>query len=77
MSKNKNEWDLVIEPRGSLFRLNLNEVWKYRDLLEMYMKRDIVTFYKQTILIWVGFLYNRFTTIVFMFVFGGFHANSN
>jgi len=72
MSTNTNEWDLVIEPRGSLFRLNLMEVWKYRDLLEMYIKRDIVTFYKQTILgpLWF-FIQPVFTTIVFMFVFGG------
>ena len=72
MSTNTNEWDLVIEPRGSLFRLNLKELWKYRDLLEMYIKRDIVTFYKQTILgpLWF-FIQPVFTTIVFMFVFGG------
>jgi len=63
---------LVIEPRGSLFKLNLKEIWQYRDLLEMYIKRDIVTFYKQTILgpIWF-FIQPIFTTIVFMFVFGG------
>ncbi len=72
MSINIKEWDLVIEPKGSLFRLNLKEVWKYRDLLEMYIKRDIVTFYKQTILgpLWF-FIQPIFTTIVFMFVFGG------
>jgi lipopolysaccharide transport system permease protein len=66
------EWDLIIEPRGSLFRLNIKEVWQYRDLLEMYIKRDIVTFYKQTILgpLWF-FIQPVFTTIVYMFVFGG------
>lgn len=69
----KNEtWDLIIEPRGNPFKLNLKEVWQYRDLLEMYIKRDIVTFYKQTILgpIWF-FIQPVFTTIVYMFVFGG------
>jgi lipopolysaccharide transport system permease protein len=69
----KNEiWDLIIEPRASLFKLNLKELWRYRDLLEMYIKRDIVTFYKQTILgpIWF-FIQPVFTTIVYMFVFGG------
>jgi lipopolysaccharide transport system permease protein len=72
MSSNKNDWDLVIQPKESLFRLNLKEVWQYRDLLEMYIKRDIVTFYKQTILgpLWF-FIQPFFTTIVFMFVFGG------
>jgi lipopolysaccharide transport system permease protein len=69
----KNEtWDLIIEPRASLFKLNLKELWQYRDLLEMYIKREIVTFYKQTILgpIWF-FIQPVFTTIVYMFIFGG------
>lgn len=72
MANSSKEWDLIIEPRSSLFRLNLMEVWRYRDLLEMYIKRDIVTFYKQTILgpLWF-FIQPVFTTIVFMFVFGG------
>lgn len=63
---------LVIRPRGKLFSLNLREVWQYRDLLEMYIRRDIVTFYKQTILgpLWF-FIQPVFTTIVYMFVFGG------
>ena len=72
MSIIDKDWDLVIEPKGNLFRLNLKEVWQYRDLLEMYIKREIVTFYKQTILgpLWF-FIQPFFTTIVFMFVFGG------
>jgi len=66
------DWTLIIEPRGKLLSLNLKEIWRYKDLLEMYIKRDIVTFYKQTILgpIWF-FIQPIFTTIVFMFVFGG------
>src|ERR1035437_5122922 len=65
-------WDLIIEPKSSLFNLNFKELWQYRDLLEMYIKRDIVTFYKQTILgpIWY-FIQPIFTTVVFMFIFGG------
>jgi lipopolysaccharide transport system permease protein len=65
-------WDIIIEPGGSLFKLNLKELWQYKDLLEMYIKRDIVTFYKQTILgpIWF-FIQPVFTTIVYMFIFGG------
>jgi lipopolysaccharide transport system permease protein len=72
MRKKKEEWDLIIEPKGSLFRLNLKEVWNYRDLLQMYIRREIVTFYKQTILgpLWF-FIQPIFTTVVFMFVFGG------
>ena len=66
------DWTLIIEPKGKLLSLNLKEIWRYKDLLEMYIKRDIVTFYKQTILgpLWF-FIQPIFTTIVFMFVFGG------
>ncbi len=72
MSDINKEWDFIIEPKGSMFNLNLKEVWHYKDLLEMYIKRDIVTFYKQTLLgpLWF-FIQPFFTTIVFMFVFGG------
>lgn len=72
MASTDKNWNLVIEPRNSLFSLNLKEIWQYRDLLEMYIKRDIVTFYKQTVLgpIWF-FIQPIFTTLVFMFVFGG------
>jgi lipopolysaccharide transport system permease protein len=72
MAARNNSWDIIIEPRESLFKLNLKEIWQYRDLLEMYIKREIVTFYKQTILgpIWF-FIQPVFTTIVYMFVFGG------
>jgi len=63
---------LIIRPRGKFLNLNLKELWQYRDLLEMYIKRDIVTFYKQTILgpLWF-FIQPVFTTVVYMFVFGG------
>ena len=66
------EWTLIIEPKGKLLSFNFKELWRYKDLLEMYIERDIVTFYKQTILgpIWF-FIQPIFTTIVFMFVFGG------
>jgi lipopolysaccharide transport system permease protein len=65
------EWDLTIEPQRSLFQLNLKDVWRYRDLLGLLVKRDITAAYKQTILgpIWM-FLQPLFTTITFTFVFG-------
>lgn len=68
----KENYTLIIEPKKSPFTLNLKELWQYRDLLEMYVRRDIVTIYKQTVLgpIWF-FIQPIFTTIVFMFVFGG------
>ena len=46
----QEKWDIVIKPRSGLFWLDLEEVWLYRDLLVMYIRRDIVTFYKQTVL---------------------------
>ena len=70
---NKSEkWDFVIENRSNPFSLEFKEVWRYRDLLTMYVKRDIVTFYKQTILGPLWFVIQPvFTTLMFMFVFGG------
>jgi len=65
------EWNLVIEPQGSLLQLNLKDVWRYRDLLWLLVKRDFVSFYKQTILgpLWF-FIQPLFTTIIFTFIFG-------
>lgn len=72
LKKEQTHQMIVIEPKNSLFRLDLKEVWQYRDLLVMYIKRDIVTFYKQTILGPLWFLIQPlFTTLMFMFVFGG------
>lgn len=72
LKKEWTDWTIVIEPKNSLFRLDLREVWQYRDLLVMYIKRDIVTFYKQTILGPLWFVIQPlFTTLMFMFVFGG------
>jgi lipopolysaccharide transport system permease protein len=65
------EWDLIIEPQSSLLELNLKDVWRYRDLLWLLVKRDFVSFYKQTILgpLWF-FIQPLFTTIIFTFIFG-------
>ena len=66
------EWDIVIERKSNLFNLDFKEVWRYKDLLFMYVKRDIVTLYKQTILGPLWFIIQPvLTTIMFMFVFGG------
>ena len=64
-------WDLIIEGKTSLFDLNFADVWRYRDLLLMFVKRDFVSFYKQTVLgpLWF-FIQPIFTTLVFTFVFG-------
>lgn len=67
----EEHWDLVIEGKTSLFDLKFGDVWRYRDLLVMFVKRDFVSFYKQTILgpLWF-FIQPIFTTLVFTFVFG-------
>ena len=65
------DWDLIIRPKRHLLDVNLKELWDYRDLLYMFVKRDIVTVYKQTILgpIWF-FVQPIMTTVVYLFVFG-------
>ncbi|MGD9629024.1 MAG: ABC transporter permease [Pyrinomonadaceae bacterium] len=67
----EDKWDLIIEDKTSVFDLKLREVWRYRDLLLMFVKRDFVSFYKQTILgpLWF-FIQPLFTTVIFTFVFG-------
>ena len=70
--KNPDGWDLVIKPEKRLLDLDLAGIWRYRDLWYMYVRRDIVTQYKQTILgpLWF-FIQPIFTTVMYMFVFGG------
>jgi len=64
-------WDLEIKPEGSLFDLKLRDVWQYRDLLLLLVRRDFVSFYKQTVLgpMWF-FIQPLFTTLIYTFVFG-------
>ena len=67
----ESSWDLIIEPKTSWFDLRLHEIWDYKDLLFIMVKRDFIAAYKQTILgpLW-HFLQPLFTTIVFVIVFG-------
>jgi lipopolysaccharide transport system permease protein len=71
LHRNTDDWDLVIEPRNHIFKLNLKEVWRYKYLLWMFVKRDLVSVYKQTILgpIWF-FIQPILITIVFVVIFG-------
>lgn len=66
---NENRWEIT--PERSLFDLKIRKVWEYRDLLILLVRRDFVSFYKQTIFgpIWF-FLQPLFTTLMFTFVFG-------
>ena len=69
---NEQQWTNVIESKHSLFRLNLKEVWQYRDLIFMFVKRDFISSFKQTVLGPLWFFINPIlTTIVFTLVFGG------
>jgi lipopolysaccharide transport system permease protein len=73
-SKIENEagqWDLVIKPQSGLFDVNLKDIWRYRDLLFLFVKRDFIAQYKQTVLgpIW-NIVQPIFTTIMFLLVFG-------
>ena len=64
-------WTEEIKSQNTLFSINFKEVWHYRDLLLMLVKRDYVTFYKQTILgpIWF-FIQPLMTTVVYLVLFG-------
>jgi lipopolysaccharide transport system permease protein len=66
------EYKTVIKPKNSLFDIDFKELWQYRDLFSMFVKRDIITQYKQTILgpLWF-FIQPAITTIMYMVVFGG------
>lgn len=79
MKNNKNDlgenWDLVIAPRGSLVALDLASVWRYRDLIMMFFKRDFTTFYKQTILGPLWYLIQPLATSITYFVVFGKIAN--
>lgn len=68
-SKSEN-WSQIIEPHTKLLQLNLKEVWEYRDLILLFVKRDIVSIYKQTILGPLWFILGPiFTVITYTFVF--------
>lgn len=71
MLPDNEHWDLEIKPHNHLFDLHLRDVWQYRDLLGLLVRRDFVSFYKQTVLgpLWF-FIQPLFTTIIFTFVFG-------
>ena len=69
-SYSKEEWLYEITPKNKLFSLNLKEVWRYRDLLFLFVKRDIVTVYKQTVLGPLWYLIQPlFTSIIFTVIF--------
>lgn len=66
------DWTTIIQPHNKLFHVDYLEILQYRDLLTMFIKRDVVTQYKQTILgpAWY-FIQPALTTVMYMVVFGG------
>lgn len=70
-SANTDAWDVVIAPRGKTISLDLGSVWRYRDLILMFFKRDFIAFYKQTVLGPLWYLIQPLmTTTVYFLVFG-------
>lgn len=69
----EKQWTTVIESKNRLFDLKLKEVWKYRDLISLFVQRDFKTRYKQTILGPLWFIIQPlFTTVIYTIVFGNF-----
>lgn len=70
MNTSEKHWSITIKPKSGLFELNLKELWRYRDLLILLVRRDFVSFYKQTILGPLWFLMQPIlTTGMFLFLF--------
>lgn len=66
------DWDLVIKPKERLFSVDFKELWRYRDLCSLFVKRNIITQYKQTVLgpLW-WLIQPALTVVMYMVVFGG------
>lgn len=70
MNKHSNDWTLIIQPKQGVFNINLKEIWRYRDLVMLLVKRDFVAFYKQTVLgpLWFA-IQPILTTAVYVLLF--------
>ncbi len=69
-SNTKDQWLYTISSKKKLIDLNLNEIWHYRDLLFLFVKRDVITVYKQTVLGPLWYLIQPlFTSVIFTLVF--------
>jgi lipopolysaccharide transport system permease protein len=70
ISDDAEKWDVTIDAGRSGFDLNLKEIWRYRDLMMMFVKKDIITVYKQTILGPIWFLLQPiFATAIYVIIF--------
>ena len=68
----KADWSLIIKPHQKLWSVDLGELWRYRDLIQLFVKRNIVVQYKQTILGPLWYVIQPVLTVIMnMVVFGG------
>lgn len=68
----EEKWDIVIKPKDKLLSVDFKELWSYRDLYALFVKRNIITQYKQTILGPAWFVIQpALTVLMYMIVFGG------
>lgn len=72
MAQKDQQWTTVIRPKEKLLSVDFKEIWQYRDLLTLFVKRNIITQYKQTVLgpLWYV-IQPMMTTVMYMVVFGG------
>lgn len=71
MKKNTEEWSFIIRPKAGWFDISLREIWHYKDLIQMFLKRNFNSAYKQTILGPLWFLINPFlSSSMYTIVFG-------
>jgi lipopolysaccharide transport system permease protein len=71
LDNTESEWDLEIGPSSGLLEINWRELWQYRDLISLFVRRDVVATYKQTILgpLWF-FIQPILTTLTYVVIFG-------
>lgn len=70
MNTDNKDWSIIIQPKQGFFNLNLKEIWQYRDLVLLMVKRDFIAFYKQTVLgpLWFA-IQPLLTTAVYVLLF--------
>ena len=72
MAETQEKWTTEIRPKDSLLSVDFKEIWRYRDLMMLFVKRNIITQYKQTVLgpLWYV-IQPMMTTVMYLVVFGG------
>ena len=69
---NNNDWLYTISPKKKMLNLNFKEIWRYKDLLFLFVKRDVITLYKQTVLGPLWYLIQPLiTSVIFTIIFNG------